>query len=136
MTDRTEYLREYRQKTKGHVKRVNLSFLPSEYRDLERAAKAEGEKPGSYIKTLALQAHRHSVTLPASVEAELAEVSRLIRTVANNVNQMARHSNRIGRVLDENEPLLELANLEKHLRGTLEKLAKESVHLSNKDEDR
>jgi len=123
MTDRAEYLRDYRAKSKGRVKRVNLSFSPLEFREMERSAKAAGEKPGSHIKALAIQALRNEVVLPNEVEGELAETSRLIRTVANNVNQMARHSNRIGRVLDENEPLAEVARLEALLRTALEKLA-------------
>lgn len=90
---------------------------------MERSAKAIGEKPGSHIKALALQSLRNEVLLPDNVEGELAEATRLIRTIANNVNQMARHSNRIGRVLDENEPLAEVARLEALLRTSLKKLA-------------
>ena len=110
---------------KGRVKRVSLTFSSSEYREFEAAAKAEGEKPASHIKALAVQGLRNEVSLPESVEGELAEVSRLIRTIANNVNQMARHSNRIGRVLDENEPLARVAELDALLRTTLEKLGKD-----------
>lgn len=121
--DRSEYLREYRQKNKGRVKRVSLTFSASEYRAIETAAAAAGEKPAPYIKALALQAHHREVALPEAVEAELAELSRLVRTVANNVNQMARHSNRIARVLDDNEPLIEVAKLDGLLRRALEKLA-------------
>lgn len=108
---------------KGRVKRVSLTFSSAEYREFERAAKAEGEKPASHIKALAMQALRNEVTLPESVEGELAEVTRLIRTIANNVNQLARHSNRICRILDENEPLARIAELDALLRTTLEKLA-------------
>lgn len=121
--DRTQYLRNYRAKMKGRVKRVSLTFSAAEYREFEAAAKASGEKPASHIKALAVQALRNEVALPDTVEGELAEVSRLIRTIANNVNQMARHSNRVARVLDENEPLVEVARLEALLRTTLQKLA-------------
>ena len=110
---------------KGRVKRVSLTFLASEYREFETAAKAAGEKPAPHIKACAVQGLRNEVVLPESVERELAEVTRLIRTVANNVNQMARHSNRIGRVLDENEPLARIAELDALLRSTLEKLGKD-----------
>ena len=77
----------------------------------------------SGLSAQASQAHDNEVVLPEAVETELAEASRLIRTVANNVNQMARHSHQISRVLDENEPLLEIARLDKLLRQTLQKLA-------------
>lgn len=108
---------------KGRVKRVSLTFSSSEYREFEMAAKTEGEKPASHIKALAMQALRNEVTLPESVESELTEVTRLIRTIANNVNQLARHSNRIGRILDENEPLARVAELDALLRTTLKKLS-------------
>ncbi len=109
---------------KGRVKRVSLTFTPAEYQALEKAAKEAGEKPAPFIKDLALQAHNAEVVLPEAVENELAEATRLIRTVANNVNQMARHSHQIGRVLDEHEPLLEIAKLDGLLRQTLQKIAR------------
>ena len=80
---------------KGRVKRVSLTFSTSEYRDLEAAANQAGAKPAPHIKALAMQALRDDVVLPEAVLDELAEASRLIRTIANNVNQMARYSHRV-----------------------------------------
>lgn len=126
-TDRRDYLKDYRQKMKARVKRVSLTFSASEYAAFEAAASVAGEKPASFVKALALQALHHEVALPEAVESELAELSRLVRNVANNVNQMARHSNRIARVLDDNEPLLEVARLDALLRAALKKLVGEEL---------
>jgi hypothetical protein len=122
--DRSQYLRDYRQKMRGRVKRASLTFSLPEYLAFERAAAAAGEKPASHIKALALQALSREVVFPAEIGDELAQLSHLIRTIANNVNQMARHSHHIAHVLDENEPLAELVRLENLLKDAIKKMAK------------
>jgi phosphate uptake regulator len=124
MNERTEYLKDYQNKRKEHVRRVNLSFSVAEYSALEKTARLKGQKPTTFIKDLAMQAYEDRVVLPLAVEEELFEQTRLIRTMANNLNQMARHSHQIGQVLDENEPLLEIMKLEQQLRATIEKLSR------------
>ena len=47
-----------------------------------------------------------------AVEEELKELRFLISNIANNVNQMARHSNQIKQVTDENEVFQKLHELE------------------------
>jgi len=47
-----------------------------------------------------------------AVEAELKELRFLISNIANNVNQMARHSNTVKQVTDENEVFRTLHELE------------------------
>ena len=115
---------------KGRVKRVSLTFSAAEYREFEAAAKASGEKPSSHIKALAVQALRNEVALPDTVDGELAEVSRLIRTIANNVNQMARHSNRIAHVLDEHEVFLHIAALQDELKRSVTRAAAMSSRMN------
>ena len=80
----------------------------------------------TYLKRTAFASLESRPELPAEIAAQLADLDRVLRTVANNVNQMARHSNRIGRVLDENEPLARVAELDALLRTTLKKMAKGS----------
>lgn len=121
--DRREYLKEYRKEYKGRTKRVSLTFTNSEYLAFEKAASNAGEKPAPFIKTLAMQSLHKSVKLPAHIEDDLATISRLVRSVANNMNQIAHHSNRVREVLDETQPLLELQKLDKSLRAEIERLA-------------
>lgn len=116
--DRDAYQREYRQKYKDQAKRVNLTFGVSEYRSIARAATSSGDPVAAYVKRMALAAHQGTAeaSVPEDVLEELADLSRVVRTIANNVNQMARHSNRIGQVLDEQEVFLHIQQLETELR--------------------
>lgn len=126
MTDRNTYHREYRKTYKAQAKRVNLTFSLSEIADMEDAAKSSGIPLAALIKNLALQAFNEQtgVCLPEEVEERLADLERLVRNIANNVNQMAHLSNRIERVLDEQEVFLHLEDLEKELRSSIEGMLK------------
>ena len=55
---------------------------------------------------------RNAALKSQAVEAELRELRFLISNIANNVNQMARHSNRLKHVTDENEVFQKLHELE------------------------
>ena len=126
MSERKEYQKAYRQTYKDQARRVNLTFSLSEVSGLESAAKSFGVPLAQLVKKLALQAfeQKAGTAVPEEVEERLAELDRLVRNIANNVNQMARHSNRIEFVLDEQEVFLHLASLEKELRKTIAGLAK------------
>jgi hypothetical protein len=120
---REHYQREYRQQYKDHAKRVNLTLSLSEYRALARAAKAAGRPVSAHVKALAMQAHEGRSDPPEEMAEQLAELDRVIRTIANNVNQMARHSNRIAHVLDEQEVFLHIASLQQELRSAVTRAA-------------
>jgi hypothetical protein len=120
---REQYQRDYRQKYKAHAKRVNLTFSVAEHRGLSRAAKASGTPVAAYVKRLALEAHDGRVEAPDELAEQLADLDRVIRTIANNVNQMARHSNRIAHVLDEQEVFLHIAALQTELRAAVARAA-------------
>ena len=122
--NRSEYQRQYRQEYKAHAKRVNLTFSLPEYRLIARAAKARGLAVSAYVKRFALQTHhndRHEA--PEALAEQLADLDRVIRTIANNVNQMARHSNRIAHVLDEQEVFLHIHALQLELQATIARAA-------------
>lgn len=113
---REDYQRDYRQQYKDQAKRVNLTFSLSEYRGVSRGAKRAGLPVAAYVKRLALAAHDGRAETPEDIAEQLADLERVIRTIANNVNQMARHSNRIAHVLDEQEVFLHVAQLQQELR--------------------
>lgn len=121
MTDRSSYQRTYQKDYQARTKRVNLLLSASEFRELERGAGRKGEALATYAKRCALEAHRGKAEayLPEPILERLTELDRVMRTMANNLNQMARHSHRIAHVLDENEPFLYLRRLEVELRAAL-----------------
>lgn len=120
---REQYQRDYRQQYKDHAKRVNLTFSLAEYRSIARSASTAGSPVVAYVKRLALEAHEGRNVLPEELAEQLADLERVIRTIANNVNQMARHSNRIAHVLDEQEVFLHIASLQDQLRTAVARAA-------------
>lgn len=46
----------------------------------------------TYLKRTAFAALESRPELPAEIAAQLVDLDRVLRTVANNVNQMARYS--------------------------------------------
>ena len=120
---REQYQRDYRQKYKDHAKRVNLTLSLSEHRSLSRAAKNARSPVAAYVKRLALEAHDGRQSAPDEIAEQLADLERVIRTIANNVNQMARHSHRIAHVLDEQEVFLHIAALQSELEAAITRAA-------------
>ena len=131
MTERKEYFRSYHAKNKDRFKRITLRLESSDYNSLEEAAKMRGRKLAPHLRSLVLHSHRNQVELPLEVEQNLKELDRLIRNVANNVNQIARYSNRFREVLDANEPLREIANLHTILTEKIEEIAKSKQENDN-----
>lgn len=123
---REQYQRDYRQQYKDHAKRVNLTFSLAEYRGIARAAKDAGSPVAAYVKRLALEAHDGRSSAPEEIAEQLADLERVIRTIANNVNQMARHSNRIAHVLDEQEVFLNIHALQSELQQAISRAASEA----------
>ena len=120
---REHYQRDYRQQYKDHAKRVNLTFSLPEYRGIARAAKDAGSPVAAYVKRLALEAHDGRNSAPDELAEQLVELERVVRTIANNVNQMARHSNRIAHVLDEQEVFLHIHALQTELKEAITRAA-------------
>ena len=120
---REQYQRDYRQQYREHAKRVNLTFSLAEYRGIARAAKDAGSPVAGYVKRLALEAHEGRSSAPDELAEQLADLERVIRTIANNVNQMARHSHRIAHVLDEQEVFLQIAALQSELTQAISRAA-------------
>ena len=112
MPDRSAYQIAYAESYGSRAKRVNLTFGLYECADLERAAKRCEVPLSAYVKSCALQGHNGQVDAPENVLKQLADLSLVVRTIANNVNQMARHSNTIGQVLDEHEVFARIQELQ------------------------
>ena len=113
-TNRRDYQRDYQKDYQARTKRVNLVLSTSEHHSLKRAADASGEALASYVKRRALEAHQGQLetSVPEELLEQLADLDRVIRTIANNVNQMARHSNQVRQVLDDTQPFLYIQSLE------------------------
>lgn len=132
---RDQYQRDYRQQYKDHAKRVNLTFSLSEYRGIARSAKDAGVPVAAYVKRLALDAESGRASVPEELTQQLADLERVIRTIANNVNQMARHSNRIAHVLDAQEVFLHIHTLQTELKASIARVSSSLGNAQSGDED-
>lgn len=102
------YNQEYAQRTH----RVAVTLSPSEYKELATRAKAERVKTTTLVKNMALAYHQGQAVMSEPILKELQELRFLLRNVANNINQIAHHSNTIHRLVDENGLLSEIQKME------------------------
>lgn len=107
------YNKQYQTEYKERVKRVKITLSLFEYAEIEKRAKAEGVKPTALVKNMAIAYHQQAPIMPEVIREELQELRFLLRNVANNINQIAHHSNTIKRLADENGLLLEIQKMEK-----------------------
>lgn len=106
-------MREYH---KNYDKRpVKLTLTPSEYKDFEVVAIREDIGVATVIKNMALAYHQSNTLLSSDVEAQLSELNRLVRNIANNVNQVSHRAN-MGASVDINEVLAYLKQLDAVVR--------------------
>lgn len=107
--ERSEYQKRYKQNYKQQAKRVYLTLSNEEHRAFSRAAK--GEKLAGFVKDLALHQLNGEQRIPLELKDELQELNRLVRNIANNLNQMS-HSANIFRDVDQNQVFSHLIKLD------------------------
>ena len=116
---RRAYMRQYRSAYKERVKRVGLSLTREEHSRAERLAAESGVPVAAYLKNAAF-AHADAVKpAPKELVERLDELLRQIRGIATNVNQMARHSNRLKAGVEDAEVMLTLRFLDQKIREFL-----------------
>jgi len=120
MTKKSEYLKKYREENKGKNKRVNVTLSLDEFKQLEKMAKAEKIKPTALLKKLAFSSIDKKLDFPLDVSVDFGDLVHILRGVANNINQMAKHSNTIKRVADESRLFSLLKAIEDENRKFLE----------------
>ena len=112
-----EYQRDYRKRTKRQFRDVSVRLAAADYRELKSHADANDMGLATVLREGSLAQIRGSVLRSGGVEAELKELRFLLATVANNVNQMAHHSNLVRHVVDEGGALAKLQELEALIEG-------------------
>lgn len=115
MTDRKEYLKAIKEERKTTHKRVEVQFTIQEFKEFERIAKQECLHPNTLIKNMAIAYKDTKYFMPANVLESLNEVSKLIRNIADNLNQMA-HSSNIFQSVDQNLVFTHLSQLDRTIK--------------------
>lgn len=111
---REEYQKAYQQNYHytEKRKRVSVSLSPQEYKQLAYLAGQRKQKPTRTATDVIHAFLDQDPLLSKPLETELQEIKRLIRNVANNVNQVAHRSNYLQVMVDEHELLSQIQRLE------------------------
>jgi len=118
-----EYYKQYRQEYSKRVKYLNVSVPLKIYNEMLEIAEKEGTKVTKLFRDMAIAYMQQKTFVPKEVEEELKQLSLLIRNVANNVNQVAHHSNVMKGMVNENDLLAEIKKLDTMVHDyTLKKL--------------
>jgi hypothetical protein len=96
--------------------RVWIYLTDKENKKLEVLSDKQGVKKSTLAKNILIKTIQEGVFIPDSVQKELDKLHYLISNIANNVNQMAWHSNRFRQLLDETPVLIELQKLNTDVR--------------------
>ena len=112
-----EYQKAYRAKNHATRKVVSVSLSVDDHHDIARYAKKHRLSVSSLLREATLHQCRKSQLASPEVQNELRELRFLLSNIANNMNQMAHHSNRIRYVIDENAALAHLAELDALIRN-------------------
>lgn len=99
---RADYHAEYGKNYRKKVVRPSVTFSEEEFENITALAESLQLKPAVLIKRLTLFALKGEQIQSPEATQELRGISFLLRNIASNLNQIARHSNRVKRVIDEN----------------------------------
>lgn len=130
--DRPSYMKAYLDDYRARHKCVNIAVPIDDYKKLEKAARRERMTPARLLLTIGLRDLDKTVYVPAEIKEELGRLGLLIRNVANNINQIAHHTNTVRQAADAKAVFAELAKLERAVRayclGRLSKRHDHQVH--------
>lgn len=121
--DRTRYMKAYRAAYKARATIIKVALDNDLYAELTARAKAEGKTPTGLVRDLVIAGLAGNTRIPAAIADELKALGRLVRSIANNLNQLAHHANTVRRVIDIQSVFAELRRLDAAVRDyTLNRL--------------
>jgi hypothetical protein len=127
--DRTSYDKRYRAEYAGRVAYIKVALPIDTFAKLQSRARRDGMRIAPLVRELALTQLEQTAFVSQTVEDKLDAVRWLMSNIANNVNQMARHSNRLRVMVDEEDLLVHLEKLERLVIDyTLDRLKAPSDH--------
>lgn len=114
-----EYMKRYKEAYKQKAKSVTVILPLPMYEELEQLAMLEKTKVSTLLRTMAFAYIHQKTVIPKGIENALREHTLLVRSIANNINQMAHHSNTVKYMTDRDEHnlLMELKRLEDTIKN-------------------
>jgi len=116
MPSNKEYHKEYKKEYRKRNKYVNISMPLDIYACLEKLAKIDETNVIALMRKITIEHVTHQPTIPKIVVDDLREVKFLIMNVANNINQIAHHSNTIKGLVDDNALLEHIRKLDEAVK--------------------
>ncbi len=115
--DRQRYMKDYRSAYKARAKIIKVALPNNLYAELAAKAKADRTTPTGLVRELVATGLSGDPSIPAAVADELKTLGRLVRSIANNLNQLAHHANTVRRVVDIASVFQELKRLDEAVRS-------------------
>ena len=112
-TNSPEYQREYRKKNAHARKVISVALSVSDHDEISRYAATQDLNLSTLLREATLHQLRGSQLASKALEAELRELRFIISNIGNNINQIAKHSNRVKHLVDEQGLLTELMRVQK-----------------------
>ena len=109
---RTEYQRKYQSAYKTRSRRVGAVISDAQYTMLADEAKRFNVPVQAVIRARLTGEPLNAGGRASRPEAAAKEIVFLLRNIANNIHQMAFHSDMLRGILDAHEPLLALGRVE------------------------
>ncbi len=116
---RKEYQKKYHQNYWLYNKRIQITFSNSEFHRIQKSAKKHKKKVGQFLKQCVF-AYLEKTFIPQN-EEKIHSIELAIRKIGNNVNQIARNSNKFGllRAFESKRVVKLLNSLEIEIRRNL-----------------
>ena len=92
--ERREYLKHYQRKLRRRMRRVEMLLDPDEYERIKSAARHHNMKLTPFMRACIQAYLKKSYVVPD--EEVVRDLRRALRSIGNNVNQIARRANRDG----------------------------------------
>jgi len=105
---RRAYEKDYWQKHR----QITVTVPLAKYNKLKKRADTGGRKVGQQMLAQSDSYEQGDYLPPKIVEGRLQEISLLLRNIANNINQIAKHSNTFRRVIGQKQIIQMLQRLE------------------------
>ncbi len=113
--DRAAYQKQVKRERKSTHKRIEIQLTLKEYQAFKRAAEREGTSVNLLVKNMAVAYRDTQHFVPHELKQSLYSLAKLIRNIADNINQMS-HSANLFKDVDEKRVFQHLAQLDKEVR--------------------
>lgn len=124
------YQKAYRKKYNKRHKSVNVTLTLAEYQQLKSFATRQKTNPTALLKELAFAQLTNQSVYPNQLLTLLQEHNRLIRSIANNLNQIAYRAN----IFDEVDKKTVFDHL-RTLHTQIEQFSKQQAFTSNQNSE-